>query len=269
MLFRSFAELGYRVVDDVNTPDSWDGVVGPWPQNRRNEIKLGTLPSYIRAARGRPNFEVRGNALVDRVLVREGRATAVLLASGEEIPARQIVVCGGTYGSPSVLLRSGIGPAGELRELGIDPVADLPVGRGLRDHPQCLFLLRAPPEVAALHGPGLTTVARGDGWFSFPVSLDEEEGVVAVSIAMNRQRPDGWVRLTSRDPAAPPEIHTAFGNVIDRGDFAEPFEVFRRLAATATFRRLGIGGLDADADLAEILPERLGHAFHPDRKSVV
>ena len=259
----AFAELGHRVVEDVNAPDSWDGVVGPWTQNRRNEIRLGTLPSYIRAARGRPNFEVRGNALVDRVLVREGRATAVLLASGEEIPAGQIVVCAGTYGSPAILLRSGIGPADELGALGIEAVADLPVGRGLRDHPQCLFLLRAPPEVATLCGPGLTTVARGDGWFSFPVSLDEEEGVVAVSIALNRQRPDGWVRLTSRDPAAPPEIHTAFGDVIDRGDFAEPFEVFRQLAATATFRRLGIGGLDADAELAEILPERLGHAFHP------
>jgi choline dehydrogenase-like flavoprotein len=117
--------------------------------------------------------------------------------------------------------------------------------------------------VATLCGPGLTTVARGDGWFSFPVSLDEEEGIVAVSIALNRQRPDGWVRLGSRDPAAPPEIHTAFGGVIERGDFAAPFEVFRRLAATATFGRLGVGGLDADAELAEILPERLGHAFHP------
>ena len=44
-------------------------------------------------------------------------------------------------------------------------------------------LLRAPPEVATLCGPSFTTVARGKGWFAFPVSLDEEEGLVAVSIA--------------------------------------------------------------------------------------
>ena len=258
-----FAELGHRVVEDVNAPDAWDGVVGPWPQNRRNEIKLGTLPSYIRKARGRPNLDIRGDALVDRVLVREGRAEAVLLASGEEIPAGQIVVCGGTYGSPTILLRSGIGPADELRKLGIDPIADLPVGRGLRDHPQCLFLLQGPPDVATLFGPAFTTVARGEGWFSFPVSLDEEEGFVGIAMALNRQRPDGWVRLASRDPAVPAAIHTAFGDVVALGAFDEPFDVFRQLAATAAFRSRGIGGLDADADLAEILPERLGHAFHP------
>src|SRR5262245_27406848 len=47
----AYVELGYRLVDDANAPDAWDGVVGPWPQNRRNEIKLGTLPSYVRRAR--------------------------------------------------------------------------------------------------------------------------------------------------------------------------------------------------------------------------
>jgi choline dehydrogenase-like flavoprotein len=186
-----------------------------------------------------------------------------LLASGEEIPAAQIAICGGAYGSPSILLRSGIGPADELQGLGIDPIVDLPVGRGLRDHPQCLFLLHAPREVATLCGPSFTTVARGDGWFSFPVSMDEEEGIVAVAIALNRQRPDGWVRLASRDPADPPEIHTAFGDLIERDDFSEPFELFRRLTTTAAFRSRGIGGLDAEADLADILLERLGHAFHP------
>jgi choline dehydrogenase len=259
----AFTELGHRLVEDVNAPDAWDGVVGPWSLNRRNEIKLGTLPSYIRRARGRPNFTVQGDALVDRVLVDEGRAVAARLASGEEIAAGQIVVCGGAYGSPAILLRSGIGPADELRELGIEPVADLPVGRGLRDHPQCLFLLRAPPETATLAGPAFTVVARGEGWFSFPVSLDEEEGVVAVAMALNRQPPDGWVRLASRDPAVAPEIHTGFGEVVERGDFREPFECFRALATTEAFRSRGIGGLDAEADLAEILPERLGHAFHP------
>jgi choline dehydrogenase len=259
----AFLELGFRPVEDVNAPDAWDGVVGPWTQNRRNEIKLGTLPSYVRRARGRPNFEVRGNALVDRVVVRDARAVAVLLASGEEIEADEIVVCGGAYGSPSILLRSGIGPAEELEPLGIRPVADLPVGRGLRDHPQCLFLLQAPSEVATLAGPSFTVVARGDGWFSFPVALDEEEGVVAVAMALNRQEPNGWVRLTSADPAVPPEIHTAFGEVIASGQFDAPFDVFRRLAATSAFAGRRIGGLDADADLEEILPERLGHAFHP------
>ena len=259
----AYLELGLRPVEDMNLPGSWDGVVGPWPQNRRNEIRLGTLTTYIRKARGRANLDIAGEALVDRVVVEGGRATGVVLASGEVIRAGEVVVSGGTYGSPAILLRSGIGPADELAALGIEPVADLPVGRGLRDHPQCLFLLQTPPGVAELCGPACTAVARGDGWFSFPVAIDEEQGVCAVAIALNRQEPTGWLRLASRDPAAAPVIHTGFGDVLDRGDFDGPFAVFRRLAETQAFHSRGIGGLDADADLATILPERIGNAFHP------
>lgn len=259
----AYLELGLRPVEDMNLPDSWEGVVGPWPQNRRNEIRLGTLTTYIRKARGRSNLDIVGGALVDRVLVEGGRAAGVLLASGDVVRAGQVAVCGGTYGSPAILLRSGIGPAGELQALGIEPVADLPVGRGLRDHPQCLFLLETPPEVATLCGPSCAAVARGDGWFSFPVSIDEELGVCAVAIALNRQEPTGHVRLVSKDPAADPEIVTGFGDVVARGDFDEPFAVFQQLARTEAFRSRGIGGLDADADLATILPERIGNAFHP------
>ena len=258
-----FVELGYRRVRDVNAPDAWDGIVGPWTQNRRNEIKLGTLPSYIRRARGRANFHARGHALVDRMIVQKGRTTGVVLESGEVIEAGEVVLCAGVYGSPSILLRSGIGPAAELDALGIPVVADLPVGRGLRDHPQCLFQLQAPREWATLCGPAFTVVARGEGWFSFPVALDEEEGLVAVAMALNRQEPNGWIRLTSSDPAAPPAIYTGFADVVGGETFDGPFEVFRALAGTSAFAGRRIGGLDADAKLARLLPERLGHAFHP------
>lgn len=258
-----FAELGYRLHDDLNAPDAWDGVVGPWPMNRRKEIRQATLPTYIRKARPRDNFTIRGDMLVDRVLLDGERAVGVVLASGEEIRAPEVVLCGGAYGSPSVLLRSGIGPADDLRGLGIDVVADLPVGRGLRDHPQCLFLLSSPPEVAEQCGPALTAAARGEGFFCFPVTIDEDEGVVAVAIALNRQHAAGWVRLESRDPNATLRIHTAFGEEIAAGTFDKPFAALRDLAATDAFARRGIGGRDADAELETILLDRLGHAFHP------
>ena len=46
-----FIELGFRPVSDINAPESWDGVVGAWPQNRRNEIRMGTLVTHVRPAR--------------------------------------------------------------------------------------------------------------------------------------------------------------------------------------------------------------------------
>jgi choline dehydrogenase len=63
------------------------------------------------------------------VVVRDGRGLA-------EIRASRVVVCGGAYGSPALLLRSGVGPAGELAAIGVEPALDLPgVGRNLHDQP--------------------------------------------------------------------------------------------------------------------------------------
>lgn len=264
----AYRELGFRAVEDLNQPDAWDGVVGPWPNNRRNEIRLGTLPTYIRKARPRPNFAIRGDALVDRVLL-EGdgaggqRAAGVRLAGGEEIRAGLVIVAGGVYGSPAVLLRSGIGPADELRALGIDPRVDLPVGRGLRDHPQCLFLLDAPKELAQVGGIGLTVAARGDGFWSFPVPIDEEEGIVSIALGLNRQMPDGTVRLASADPNDPVVIDHRFQEVIERGDFELAHEVFLQFAGTDALKRRGVGGGDTGRPLHEILLDRMGVGYHP------
>jgi choline dehydrogenase-like flavoprotein len=53
-----------------------------------------------------------------------------------EIGASRVIVCAGAYGSPAILLRSGIGPAGEVAAIGVKPALDLPgVGRNLHDQP--------------------------------------------------------------------------------------------------------------------------------------
>jgi choline dehydrogenase len=259
----AYLELGYRWVDDMNAPDAWDGVVGQWPQNRRNEIRLGTLPTYVRAARGRANLTIRGDALVDRVLLDGARATGVRLASGEEVGAALVLVCGGTFASPAILMRSGIGPAEELGAIGVDCVADLPVGQGLRDHPQCLFVLDAPASEARMCGPGFAVAARGDGFFSFPVALDEERGLVAVSIALNRQAPDGVVRLVDRDPHVLPAVEMGLERVVERDDFAPAWDTFTALAGTDAFASRGIGGGDARRARVDAVTDRLGNAFHP------
>ena len=259
----AYREIGFRPVEDLNRPDAWDGVVGPWPSNRRNEVRQGTLPTYIRAARPRPNFELRGDALVDRVLLDGDRAVGVVTAAGEELRARLVIVAGGVYGSPAVLQRSGIGVADELRAAGVDPRVELPVGHGLRDHPQSLFFLKAPPALAQLGGPAFTVAARGDGFWSFPVPIDEEEGIVSLALGLNRQSPDGTVRIVSADPTVPVVIDHRFQEVIERGDFAVAHEIFLRLAATDAFCSRGLGGLDSDRPLRAILLERMGVGYHP------
>ena len=85
--------------------------------------------------RNRPNLKISGDVLVDRVLFDQRRAVGVVTASGAEIPAGEVILSAGSYGSPAILLRSGVGPAADLAELGIDVVADLPVGQHLQDQP--------------------------------------------------------------------------------------------------------------------------------------
>ncbi|MGD5416655.1 GMC family oxidoreductase N-terminal domain-containing protein, partial [Xanthomonas citri pv. citri] len=87
----------------------------------------------------RSNLEIRGHALVDRVLISDGRATGLRVhfegQGTQEISARQIVLCAGAIHSPAILLRSGVGPADELKTMGIAVERDLPVGKHFFDHP--------------------------------------------------------------------------------------------------------------------------------------
>ena len=260
-------QLGFRRVDDMNAPEAWDGVVGAWPQNRRNEIRQGTLVTYVRAARGRPNFELRDRTLVDRVLFDGTRARGIRVVRPDgppqEIEGDLVVLSAGAYASPTVLMRSGVGPADELRALGIDALVDLPVGRRLGDHPQCFFHLRTPPALAAMGGPGFAVVARGDGWWAFPFPLDEEGGTCAVAFALASEDVSGTVTLQSADPSAAPRIDHRYADVIARGEFAGAVETFRELVGAPALAGRGAVNADEGVDLATILAERLGTAFHP------
>ncbi len=102
-----------------------------------------------------------GDALVDRVVVERGRATASWRArrAGEErFAGGEVILCAGAIHSPAILLRSGIGPADELRALGITPVADQPPRRPRPD--------RAPVGVRRPR-----PAARGAGSVDRPAAL--------------------------------------------------------------------------------------------------
>src|SRR5262249_11743825 len=126
-------QAGCKQVPDANAP----GAVGvaALPVNTLLGDRISTALAYRPPARRRPNPAMRCDTAVSSVLIERDRAAGVRLASGGEIRASRVIVCAGAYASPAVLMRSGIGPAGHLRELGIPVVADLPgVGANLADH---------------------------------------------------------------------------------------------------------------------------------------
>lgn len=107
--------------------------------NQHRGARASTAWAYLRPALKRPNLTVETEALATKVVVEGGRAVGVTYVQGGEIRTaraeREVILSGGAVNSPQLLLLSGIGPADELRTLGIDPVVDLPgVGRNLSDH---------------------------------------------------------------------------------------------------------------------------------------
>jgi choline dehydrogenase len=259
--------LGYRFLDDLNAPDAWDGVVGPLPRNRRNEIRQGSLVTYIARARDRPNFTVRGRSLVDRVLVRGGRAAGVVYGDegGREhtVEAGHVVLSAGTFGSAPILLRSGIGPAAALRSLGIEPVVDLPVGQHVLDHPMPSFIVRSNSSHARTGWPTFAMGARDTPWLVLAEPIDEQEGLTLLLFMLaTLDTPRGTVELRSSDPTSAPVIDLNYAQAFAAGVFEPPWEAFQTLLETAAYRAVGAVDVLAGVGLAEHLDGRIGGGTH-------
>jgi choline dehydrogenase len=265
--------MGVRHSTDLNGRDADTGVFGRLPHNRFKEARLGTLVTYIRGARPRPNLAIRAEHLVDRVLIENGRArgVSVVAAQGQsEILADEIVISAGVYNTPALLQRSGVGDPALLAALGIPVVAPLPaVGRNLTDHPGVAFFFRAE-GIAATAGRMLATMWRGPAdekgepwWQTHPFPVDEEEGICGLWSFLCRQEASGSVTITNTDPRSAPIIdHDYLGSDSDVARFADAWEANRALLATAPFRRHGANFLDPDPDLASYFNANLASAHH-------
>ena len=105
----------------------------------RDGYRSSAATAYLKPARARPNLTVATGAHACAVTMRGARATGVeyIGAAGTRIAAfadREVILCAGAFNTPPLLMRSGIGPATHLAEIGIKPVVDLPVGSNLQDH---------------------------------------------------------------------------------------------------------------------------------------
>src|SRR5262245_43245941 len=109
--------MGFAAVVDHNAPDAVG--VGPMPMSVFNGRRVTTFGAYLDPADRPANLAIRPNAQVDAVLLDGNRATGVRLVDGTVVPADTVILSAGTFGSPPILLRSGIGPAAHLRAHGI------------------------------------------------------------------------------------------------------------------------------------------------------
>ena len=233
--------VGHHLVEDHNRPGA-EGV-GPIPRNVRDGVRMSTALTHLAPARTRRNLTLRADTMVDRIELSGTGVRGIRLADGEVVDADRVVVAAGAYASPTILMRSGIGPAGSLREAGVLTVVDLPgVGENLSDHPlvavdlptspgftgprfQVLVTARSSHAVAGTP-PDLHLFAAGP--FDDPAS--PTGAVFGIVTGLLPPRARGSVRLRSAKPEDPP--------CIDAPLLRHDDDVARMVEATLEARRL-------------------------------
>ena len=252
-------------------------------------------------ARSHPKLRIFTRTLATRIVFDGTRAVGVECLHGDQ-PAtvrasREVILCAGAAKSPQLLMLSGIGPANELRELGIPILADLPgTGANLRDHVRVPVIFRANrrrytalPDLAvagiqyALTRRGLLTSNTADCAAIFRVgdaaevpdirivfswrAMPEQRGtLVSFETGLIDPHSVGRVSLASASPLDKPRIDPNYlAQPADLSRLQRGIELARSVAATPACRAAGIAGefLPAAAPLEEHIREHALSAYSP------
>jgi choline dehydrogenase len=282
-------EVGLPVVEDNNAAQM-EGV-SFFNLTIKGGRRHTVVEAYLRPARRRPNLTVLLQAETRRLIFEGLRCRGVEYAREGGVEAaraeREVVLCAGTIGSPRLLLLSGIGPADELKPLGITPVADLPgVGRNLQDHillaginyecqgeqpepknngAEATLWWRSDPR---LFGPDIQPVLIEFPFVTTELADRVPPNCYAIAPGLVRAASRGSVRLTSPDPTADPAIDMNYlGREADLKALLFAVELCRELGASSAFkewrRREVLPGRLDRAGLLEFIKMSTTTFFHP------
>jgi choline dehydrogenase len=245
------ATIGYARVADFNGGEQ--AGVSPYPLNvvsgRRINTGIAFLGDDVRA---RTNLTLRGGVEVDRVLIEDGRAVGVTDVNGETYRAGQVILSAGAFGSPAILMRSGVGPADRLAELDIKVVADLPVGEGLQEHPFYYNVYALKPGANSMH-PAAGAILWAASSLADPGDLDlhvsathlfdpaqsPTGGAIVLACAVTQPEARGSVDLIDRHPRSAPRIGYNFlGTQKDTDRMLECVRISRSIGRQEPFAGL-------------------------------
>jgi choline dehydrogenase-like flavoprotein len=303
-LIEAAVAAGYRPNDDFNGASQLGA--GRFQVTQRNGIRCSSASAYLHPARERANLHIFTDTLVLRLLLQDGRATGVLIhRHGEEetLPTDgEVILSAGAYGSPQILMLSGIGPADHLASFGIPAIADLPVGTNLQDHP--LLPMSYLTDEGSLFGAGSSEDAAMYGQGYGPLTSNVAEGGVFLSTCGDDSVPDaqfemapvlyfdeglstpadhgftmtttllkptsrGSVALRSARPDAKPRIsHNYFATEEDRATMIASVRLAMEVFAQPKLSKLqrspfSVPLSDAEADILAFIEQRSGTNYHP------
>ena len=131
--------LQYRACDDFNTAEP-EGV-GVYQVTQKNGKRHSTAAAFLDPVRSRKNLCIIADQMVSGLTFAGPRVTGVTLASGTVMARHEVVLSAGAIGSPDILLRSGVGPAEQIKAAGTNVVLDsTQVGSNLHDHVDIMLI---------------------------------------------------------------------------------------------------------------------------------
>ena len=250
-------EAGIPANDDHNG-ETQEGA-GRFQVTQRDGRRCSTAVAYLHPAVERGNVDVITDALATRILFEGNRAVGVEVLRGNALEQvstdGEVIVCAGAYQSPQLLLLSGIGPADELAQLGIEVRADLPVGSNLHDHvvASIVWLSNEDSLLSALtpeSGAQFEQEARG------PLTSNVGEGGAFI-----RTRAD----LTA------PDVEFHFGALMLHDEFLAPLADHGYFFGPAVVKPSSRGRVTLRSALPHAKPRILSNylATEEDRQSIV
>jgi choline dehydrogenase len=201
------AEVGLPRNEDFNGAEQ-DGV-GMYQVTQRGGMRASAAVSYLHPAMERPNLTVMPYMHVNRVLFDGQRAVGVeatQLGQVQELRAeREVILCGGSFNSPQLLMLSGVGPAEHLAMREVEVLLDQPaVGANLSDH-ACAYEVWTTPEPESL----LLALE--------PAALEEFTATQTGPFASNLAESGGFARVEPAAPAPDVQFHVAPIQIVDEG----------------------------------------------------
>lgn len=192
-------EAGFARNSDFNAA-SQEGF-GVYQVTQQNGRRHSAADAFLRPAMGRPNLKVLTAVHASGILFDGKRAIGVSFHQGEgsrqERAEREVILCAGAIGTPQLLMLSGIGPAGHIRQFSIPMVCDLPgVGKNLQDHPSVGLIYLSLAPVSLLNTEKLSSSLRYLCFKDGPLTSNVGEA-------------GGFVKVSSVSPT--PDIQFHFG----------------------------------------------------------
>jgi choline dehydrogenase len=247
-------------------------------------VRWNSAFAHLDEVRPSERLQILGGTTVERLIVEDGRVVMAICADEvglRIVRADEFVLCAGAYGSPEILLRSGIGPAADLEQAAIDVVLDLPgVGANLHDHPTVEVRFRSTPELVRAtasfardrRAPDEQAIAKassGVGRSPYDLHLfpytDLVDGrldcVIPAGLLAPRSR--GRLRLRTQDPAERPYLHHGYlsdADGLDATALRAGYELVRETAAAQALAEF-VGDLVADPSTGA--DHVFAHYWHP------